>query len=86
MEDNFRYMIVEDMLSGEPGKSCTTQPNIYAIPKQGSMKKAVRLIDVPGLGDTAGIKKDEENIEMIKKKFESSINSLNLVIYVFKAS
>ena len=50
------------------------------------MKKAVRLIDVPGLGDTAGIKKDEENIEMIKKKFESSINSLNLVIYVFKAS
>lgn len=29
------------------------------MPKQGKMKKAVRLIDIPGLGDTGGIIKDK---------------------------
>ena len=41
---------------------------IYGIPKQGKMKKAIRLIDAPGLGDTGGIMKDKENIEKIKLK------------------
>lgn len=41
------------------GKSSTNKVNIYGIPKKGKMKKAVRLIDIPGLGDTGGIQKDK---------------------------
>jgi predicted GTPase len=29
------------------------------------MKKALKLIDIPGLGDTEGIKKDREHIDKI---------------------
>jgi len=32
------------------------------------MKKALQLIDVPGLGDTEGIKKDKKNIHLISRK------------------
>ena len=50
------------------------------------MKRAVRLIDVPGLGDTGAIKKDKENIQKIKDKIEQSIPFLNLVVYIFKST
>lgn len=51
-------MVTRDMFNNENGKSSTTKVNIYGMPKQGRMKKAIRLIDIPGLGDTGGIKKD----------------------------
>ena len=69
MTDNFRYIIIDDMLKNKDSyTSSTSSVNIYGIPKMGKMKKAMRLIDAPGLGDTGGIKKDKENIEKIKKK------------------
>ena len=69
MTDNFRYIIIDDMFKNENSfTSSTSSVNIYGIPKMGKMKKAIRLIDAPGLGDTGGIKKDRENIEKIKKK------------------
>lgn len=55
------------MFNNDGGKSSTTKVHIYGMPKQGRMKKAIRLIDIPGLGDTGGIKKDREHIEMIYK-------------------
>jgi hypothetical protein len=35
------------------------------------MKKAIQLIDVPGLGDTNGVARDKINIGLITKKLES---------------
>lgn len=52
MEDNFRYIVSKDMFNNGTGKSSTTKVNIYGMPKQGKMKTAIRLIDIPGLGDT----------------------------------
>ena len=69
-----------------PGTSATKNITIYGIPKQGYMKKAIRFIDVPGLGDTEGINKDQEHIEELKEMFLKLIPFLNLVLYVFKAS
>ena len=62
MEDNFRYIISKDSFQVTNGKSSTKNVNIYSIPKQGRMKKAMRLIDIPGLADTAGIMRDKENL------------------------
>jgi len=59
--------VSRDMFNNDGGKSSTTKVHIYGMPKQGRMKKAIRLIDIPGLGDTGGIKKDREHIEMIYK-------------------
>jgi predicted GTPase len=86
MEDNFRYVINRDMFNDGSGESSTKKVSIYGMPKQGKMKQAIRLIDIPGLGDTAGIKKDREHIDMIYNKIKSSVPFLNLVIYIFKAS
>ena len=84
MNDDFRYVIIQDCVHSST-KSATTEVNFYGIPKQGKMKKALRLIDVPGLGDTGGISKDQQNIANIKKKL-SHIPTLNLIIYIFKAT
>lgn len=86
MEDDFRYVVSKDMFNNGSGKSSTTKVNIYGMPKQGRMKKAIRLIDIPGLGDTQGIKKDRQHIEMIHNRIEQNIPFINLIIYVFKAS
>ena len=50
------------------------------------MEKNIRLIDTPGLG--GGVKKNENEqiIDKIKKKIQSSIPSLNLILYVFKCT
>lgn len=66
MEDDFRYIVTRDMFKNSTGKSSTDKVHIYGIPKQGKMKKAFRLIDIPGLGDTGGIQKDRENLKKIK--------------------
>lgn len=50
MEDDFRYVVSRDMFKNGNGKSSTDKVMIYGIPKQGNMTKAVRLIDIPGLG------------------------------------
>jgi GTP-binding protein EngB required for normal cell division len=47
------------MFNNKGGKSSTTTVNIYGIEKQGKLTKAIRLIDIPGLGDTDGIKRDK---------------------------
>ena len=59
MEDNFRYIVTRDVFNNGTGKSSTNRVNIYGLPKQGRMKKNIRLIDIPGLGDTGGIQKDK---------------------------
>lgn len=74
------------MFNNGTGKSSTTKVNIYGMPKQGKMKKATRLIDIPGLGDTGGIKKDREHIEMIRDRIAKTVPFINLIIYVFKSS
>jgi predicted GTPase len=86
MEDDFRYVINGDMFNNGDGKSSTTKVNIYGIPKQGRMEKVVRLIDIPGLGDTGGIKKDREHIDLIYQQIKNRLPFLNLIIYIFKAS
>lgn len=68
MEDNFRYIVTQDMFKNGNGKSSTNKVNIYGLPKQGKMMKNIRLIDIPGLGDTGGIQKDKENLRMIKER------------------
>lgn len=68
MEDDFRYVVSRDMFKNGNGKSSTDKVMIYGIPKQGNMTKAVRLIDIPGLGDTEGIKKDKTNLKLIKER------------------
>lgn len=68
MEDDFRYIVSQDMFKNGNGKSSTDKVMIYGIPKKGTMKKAVRLIDIPGLGDTDGIKKDKINLKLIKDR------------------
>jgi putative ribosome biogenesis GTPase RsgA len=59
MEDDFRYVVSKDMLDNNKGKSSTKTVTIYGIPEQGKLNKAIRLIDIPGLGDTDGIKRDK---------------------------
>ena len=49
-------------------KAVTSDVTIYGIPKQGKMQKAFQLIDIPGLGDTNGVKRDNLNINLISKK------------------
>ena len=85
-EDNFRYVLIKEDPNHIAGTSATKNITIYGVQKQGLMKKSIRFIDVPGIGDTEGIKKDEEHIQELKKKFETCIPSLNLVLYVLKAS
>jgi predicted GTPase len=86
MEDEFRYVVCSDMFNNKGGKSSTTTVNIYGIPKQGKLKKAIRLIDIPGLGDTDGIKKDKQHIDMIYQRLKDRVPFINLIIYIFKAS
>jgi predicted GTPase len=86
MEDNFRYIVTRDVFNNVNGKSSTNKVNIYGLPKQGKMKKNIRLIDIPGLGDTGGIQKDKEHLKMIKQSIEKTVPYINLIIYVFKAS
>lgn len=59
MEDNFRYIISKDYFKNSTGMSSTDKVHVYGLRKQGRMKKSLRLIDIPGLGDTGGIKKDK---------------------------
>ena len=59
MCDNFRSAITTDMLDKKDSGSATSDVTIYGIPRQGKMKKAIRLIDAPGFCDTRGIKRDE---------------------------
>jgi predicted GTPase len=54
------------MFKNGNGKSSTDKVHIYGIPKKGLMKKAIRLIDIPGLGDTGGIVKDKDHLKLIK--------------------
>lgn len=86
MEDDFRYIVTRDVFRNEKGKSSTTEVKIYGLPKQGKMKKNIRLIDIPGLGDTGGIQKDKENLRKIKDRIEKTVPYINLIVYVFKAS
>ena len=68
MESDFRYIVTRDMFKNGNGKSSTDKVCIYGMPKMGIMKKAVRLIDIPGLGDTGGISKDKDNLKLIKER------------------
>jgi GTPase Era involved in 16S rRNA processing len=86
MEDDFRYFVSRDMFNNESGKSSTTKVHIYGLAKRGKMKQAVRLIDIPGLGDTRGIKMDQKNLSMIHQRIKQTVPFLNLIIYVFKAT
>uniref|UniRef100_A0A914YCL2 AIG1-type G domain-containing protein n=1 Tax=Panagrolaimus superbus TaxID=310955 RepID=A0A914YCL2_9BILA len=47
---------------GSDGLSCTKTPKIYSFKNNG---QTINVIDVPGIGDTAGTEKDEENTKMI---------------------
>lgn len=49
--------------------SATQETKIYTFPLLGQ-KNFLRLIDTPGIGDTRGIDKDEENCEDILRKIE----------------
>uniref|UniRef100_A0AC34GLP4 AIG1-type G domain-containing protein n=1 Tax=Panagrolaimus sp. ES5 TaxID=591445 RepID=A0AC34GLP4_9BILA len=44
------------------GLSCTKSPKVYSFKNGG---QTINVIDVPGIGDTAGTEKDEENTKMI---------------------
>ena len=41
---------------------------------------------MPGLGDTGGMKKDTEHIELLRARIENELPYLHLIIYIFKAS
>jgi predicted GTPase len=65
IENDFRYIVNKDMFNNHNGSSSTKQVNIYGMPKQGKMKKAMRLIDIPGLADTGGLMEDKRHIANI---------------------
>jgi hypothetical protein len=54
--------------------------------KQGKLKKAIRLIDIPGLGGSGGIRVDKQRIDMIHQRLKDSVPFINLIIYLFKAN
>ncbi|XP_066911397.1 uncharacterized protein [Clytia hemisphaerica] len=59
---------------GELGKSSTKKPKSYYFDFDD--KNQVRIIDTPGIVDTAGIEKDKENLELILDHI-SHFNNIN---------
>lgn len=45
-----------------------------------------RLIDTPGFGDTRGIGKDEEIIQMVRNKFQKDLDAVHNILFVMKSS
>ena len=63
-----------------PGKSSTRDTKSYILQAAGGGR--VEIIDVPGLGDTSGLKKDTVNADLLIKHLENIeyINALMVVI------
>uniref|UniRef100_A0AC35GVB0 AIG1-type G domain-containing protein n=1 Tax=Panagrolaimus sp. PS1159 TaxID=55785 RepID=A0AC35GVB0_9BILA len=68
MDDDFREKKVsigapeENEGGGDAGESSTKKPRVYTFK---NAEQTINIIDVPGIGDTAGTEQDQENTKMI---------------------
>ena len=80
-KDSFRYKLVQD----EDDQSASqTQTVIEYNIENGEQRYT--LVDAPGFGDCQGINRDEEITTMICNHFQNSLEDLNYVLFVVKAS
>lgn len=68
----------------EVGKSATQSVQIYYFPIEGQ-NLMVKLIDTPGIGDTRGPDKDDENCQGILD-YLSSLDKLHVICFLLKPS
>lgn len=66
----------------QQGKSQTSKPKSYRL---GFVDRSITFIDTPGMGDTAGLDRDEKNLEKILKK-ASNGGALSGIILFFNGA
>ena len=82
--DNFRYKIIHEDFGTNQDTSQTSDVIEYYIKAKNG--RLYQIIDTPGFGDTAGIKKDIEITNKITDFFLYRINTINAVCLVTKSS
>ena len=81
--DNFRYKIIHEDFGTNQDTSLTSDVIEYYIKAKNG--RLYQIIDTPGFGDTAGIKKDMEITNKITDFFLYRINTINAVCLVTKS-
>ncbi|EFX66160.1 hypothetical protein DAPPUDRAFT_30866, partial [Daphnia pulex] len=90
-EDTFRFQLIEEQTAGRSQvDSQTSRITAYDIHHAEGFRVpySLTIVDMPGYGDTKGLKRDHEITEMLRKFFEDKdgIQELDVIGFVEKAS
>ncbi|XP_043910918.1 uncharacterized protein LOC122788062 [Protopterus annectens] len=89
-EDNFRFKLVGKETSQSQAVSQTSNITAYEINHQNgfNIEYSVTIIDTPGFGDTRGIKRDREIIELVRDFFYNpqGVDHIDAICFVTQAS
>ncbi len=84
-QDNWRWKLVDEnhFSNKKSSESQITAITYYYVNDHVPIN--IRIIDTPGLGDTAGVVQDNENIKKLENSFKE-INEIDYVLVTVKAS
>ena len=82
---SMRYILFDEKVKENQVVSQTSEINDYYIREFGS-NPSIRIIDTPGFGDTRGLEYDQKIISMMKDKFMTEIDYIDLICFVVIAS
>ena len=82
---SMRYILFDEKVKENQSVSQTSEVNEYYIKEFGTIP-SIRIIDTPGFGDTRGLEYDQKIVSMIKDKFLTEIDYIDLICFVVIAS
>ncbi|XP_063050163.1 verrucotoxin subunit beta-like [Engraulis encrasicolus] len=89
-KDNWRYKLIDEENHKSQAHSQTSEVTAYQIHHEDDFQipYSITIIDTPGIGNTRGIKQDEEIKERIRQFFlhSNSIDSIDAVCFVVQAA
>ena len=89
-DDNFRFKLIDEPVDISQAHSQTDKVTTYDLyhMKGSRLEYSLTVVDTPGFGDTQGIEKDNEIMDLIQKYFQSrhGVQQLEAVCFVVQAS
>lgn len=83
IEDNFRYLLVQDQNISDQTKSKTKEVTIYYIkPSKELNYPPLKIVDTPGFGDTGGIDEDKNHLKKLKKVFDENLIVVHSICFI----
>ena len=87
IEDNFRYLLVNDKDNFDQRGSKTKDVTIYNIrPKKGLNFPPIKIVDTPGFGDTKGFDEDKEHLKKLKKAFDEELKFVHSICFIVNST